>query len=162
MKDGMNIDGVIPDDMRRGGEFHAPPQHTYYPWEFMQGVIMAARILDRAGLPIWDAGDKAIYRAANCLQVRFERAYGGWAASGDDEWMLPFLDTAYGTNWSSAGDQRRLWGAGKNVGFPYVLGGQATSIAKGQGDSSLKSEAGRSLRKHGLRLRTPSKVLRIP
>ncbi len=118
IKNGMIIDGVIPDDLRRGGSFRSPPGQTEYPYEFLQGVIMAARILDRAGMPIWAAGDSAIYRAAQCLQIRFENAYGGWAASGDDEWMLPFLDQAYGTQWS--GDQSRLWKHGKNTGWGYV------------------------------------------
>lgn len=118
IKKNMNIDGVIPDDMRRGGALQNPPGYTNYAWGFMQGQIMAARILERAGLPIWTVGDSALYRAASCLQVRFENLYGGWAAHGDDEWMLPFLDQAYGTKWS--GQQKNLWGHGKNAGWGYV------------------------------------------
>jgi hypothetical protein len=118
MKKGMTIEGVIPDDMRRGGSFKEPPDYTGYAWGFMNGQIVAARILERAGLPIWAVGDSAIYRAAYCLQVRFENTYGGWAAKGDDEWMLPFLDEAYGTQWSD--NQERLWKHGKNAGWGYV------------------------------------------
>ncbi len=118
-KDGVNIDGVMPDDMRRGGSFHAPPGYTNYAWGFLQGQIVAARILERAGMPIWAVGDSAIYRAAYCLQVRFEKQYGGWAARGDDEWMLPFLDRAYSTKWSAA--QKSLWKHGKNAGWGYVV-----------------------------------------
>jgi hypothetical protein len=118
IKNGMIVDGVIPDDLRRGGPFRNPPGYTEYPWEFLQGVIMAARVLERAGMPIWAAGDSAIYRAAHCLQIRFEKNYGGWAVTGDDEWMLPFLDEAYGTQWS--GNQPRLWKHGKNTGWGYV------------------------------------------
>ena len=118
VKKGTNIDGVMPDDMRRGGPFRNPPDHTNYAWGFMQGQIMAARILERAGMPIWLVGDSALYRAAYCLQVRLENQYGGWAARGDDEWMLPFLDRAYGTHWSIR--QERLWGHGKNAGWGYV------------------------------------------
>ncbi len=118
MKAGMSLDGVVPDDMRRGGSFQNPPLHTSYPWEFLQGQIMGARILERAGMPIWESGDRAIYRVAYCLQIRFENDYGGWAAAGDDEWMLPFLDEAYGTQW--ARQQPRLWEHGKNAGWGYV------------------------------------------
>jgi hypothetical protein len=118
MKNGMNIDGVITDDLRRGGSFQEPPAYTGYMWEFMQGQIMAARICERAGMPIWAVGDSAIFRAAYCLQVRFEGKYGGWAAMRDDAWMLPFLDRAYGTNWANG--QERLWGHGKNAGWGYV------------------------------------------
>jgi hypothetical protein len=35
-----------------------------YPWEHLQGVLMAARILERAGLSIWGVADQAIHRAA--------------------------------------------------------------------------------------------------
>lgn len=119
IKSGMNIDGLIPDDMRRGASLREPPAHTDYPWEFLQGQIMAARILERAGLSIWAVGDSVLYRAAYALQVRLEEKYGDWAATDDDEWMLPFLDAAYGTKWS--GQQSRLWQHGKNAGWGYVV-----------------------------------------
>jgi hypothetical protein len=122
MKKGMIVDGIIPDDMRRGGSFKEPPGSTGYAWGFMNGQIMAARILERAGMSIWAVGDSAIYRAAYCLQVRFENKYGGWAAKGDDEWMLPFLDEAYDTRWSNK--QERLWKHGKNAGWGYVTLGK--------------------------------------
>jgi hypothetical protein len=122
LKKNMNLDGVMPDDLRRGGAFQNPPGHTNYAWGFMQGQIMAARILERAGLPIWAVGDSALYRAAYCLQVRFQNLYGEWAARGDDEWMLPFLDKAYGTKWS--GQQKNLWKHGKNAGWGYVTLGK--------------------------------------
>jgi hypothetical protein len=122
VKNGLNIDGVIPDDMRRGGSFSDPPGYTGYPWGHLQGLVMAARILDRAGMSIWAIDNSAIYRAANCLQVRYEQAYGGWAASGDDEWLMPFLDEAYGTNWTAAYDPvaSEVWEHGKNAGWGYV------------------------------------------
>lgn len=119
MKKNMNLDGVMPDDLRRGGKLQNPPGYTNYAWGFMQGQIMAARILERAGMPIWAVGDSAIYRAAYCLQVRYETLYGNWAAHGDDEWMLPFLDKAYGTKWAQ--QQKHLWRHGKNVGWGYVI-----------------------------------------
>jgi hypothetical protein len=114
----MSIDGVITDDMRRGSSWQDPPVHTGYAWEFMQGQIMAARILERAGMSIWAVGDSALYRAACCLQLRFEDRYGAWAAKRDDVWMLPFLNGAYGTHWP--GPEKRLWRHGKNAGWGYV------------------------------------------
>ena len=118
IKKEVALEGVIPDDMRRGGSFQEPPLYTGYAWGFMQGQIMAARILERAGMPIWAVGDSALFRAAYCLQVRFENQYGGWAAKGDDEWMLPFLDKAYGVEWAK--QQKNLWKHGKNAGWGYV------------------------------------------
>ena len=63
VKQGMNIDGVIPDDLRRGGSFKEPPGITGYCWEAMQGLIAGARILDRAGMSIWGTDNQALYRA---------------------------------------------------------------------------------------------------
>jgi len=122
VKEGINIDGLFPDDMRRGGAFSNPPEHTGYPWEHLQGLIVAARILDRMRLSIWDIDNKAIYRAAQALQVRLEKSCGGWKAEGDDEWLLPFLDAAYGTNWSSAYDlcSSRAFKHGKNAGWGWI------------------------------------------
>ncbi len=126
VKQGMNIDGIIPDDMRRGGSFSDPPGYTGYPWEYLQGELMAARILDRAGLSIWNIDNNALYRAAYALQIRLENDYGGWKAEGDDEWQLPYWDEAYGSNWSDAYDPAttRIYDHGKNAGWGYVtLGG---------------------------------------
>jgi hypothetical protein len=115
-KQGVNIDGVIPDDMRRGGSFTTgTPVGTGYPWEHLQGVLMGARILERAGMPIWDVGDQAIYRAAYALEVRIG---GSFVCEGDDLWQLALLDAAYGTTWAQG---KNVWGAGKNAGFAYVL-----------------------------------------
>jgi hypothetical protein len=84
LKQGLNIDGVIPDDMRRNGSFSNPPPKpsTSYHWETLQGIIMGARILERAGMPIWDVADSAIYRAGYILQVRWENDFSGWKADG--------------------------------------------------------------------------------
>ena len=130
---GVDIDGAIPDDVRRGGAFAIPPIYTNYPWGALQGMVMAARILERydPNLSIWSIGEKGIYRAASLLQERWQQQFSGWKATGDDRWLLPFLDGAYGTHWASgAVDESR---AGKNAGWAYVLlggsGGGTTSTA---------------------------------
>ncbi|MFC1483605.1 T9SS type A sorting domain-containing protein [Candidatus Neomarinimicrobiota bacterium] len=120
VKQGLNIDGIMPDDMRRGASFSNPPVHTGYAWEALQGIVSGARILQRIGMPIWEVADSAIYRACYTLQVRWENQFGDWKADGDDLWMLAILDDAYGTNWS-ASQPERLWQHGKNVGWPYVV-----------------------------------------
>ncbi|MBI4612230.1 MAG: alginate lyase family protein [Planctomycetes bacterium] len=124
IKNGVDIDGVFPDDLRRGGSFQEPPIFTGYPWEALQGLVMAARVLERQGLPIWAYGESAILRAASCLQDRFAARYGSaWSATGDDLWMLPFFDKAYGKTWSSG--RTDVWGHGKNAGWGYVLAAAA-------------------------------------
>ncbi len=122
IKKGINIDGIIPDDMRRGGSFKDPPEYTLYAWEHMQGLVVAARILERMGMSIWEVDNRAIYRAAYALHVRLGTTYGYWKAEGDDEWLLLFLDEAYGTNWGSAYDpcSSRVYKHGKNAGWGWI------------------------------------------
>ncbi|MFC1481384.1 T9SS type A sorting domain-containing protein [Candidatus Neomarinimicrobiota bacterium] len=120
IKEGLNIDGIIPDDMRRGTSFKNPPDHTGYAWETLQGIISGARILERSGMPIWGIADSAIYRAGYAIQVRWENQFGSWKAEADDLWMLHFFDDAYGTNWAD-GQLERVWEHGKNAGWPYVV-----------------------------------------
>jgi hypothetical protein len=121
-KEGMLVDGALPDDLRRGGSFADPPGHTDYPWGALQGLVVAARVLERHDpqLVIWHVEDKAIHRAARLMHVSWEQEYGGWAAQGDDAWLPHFLDEAYGTFWA-APDDPESWEAGKNAGWPYVL-----------------------------------------
>ena len=122
---GLDIDGAIADDVRRGGAFAIPPVYTNYPWGALQGMIMAARILERydPNLSIWSTGEKAIYRAASLMQERWQQQFNGWKAAGDDRWLLPFLDQVYGTHWATGAVEELR--AGKNTGWAYVLLGGA-------------------------------------
>lgn len=115
----VNIDGILPDDMRRGGGCSVDPSYTGYPWEAMQGITMAARILERAGMSIWEEDNNAICRAASALQ---DARFGDeWKAKGDDEWQLSFLSRAcQRPDWLS-GYGNGIWRSGKNVGWAYVL-----------------------------------------
>jgi hypothetical protein len=119
---GAGVSGIIPDDMRRGGSFKSPPGYTQYPWEHLQGTVTAARILERAGMPIWDEGDQAIYRAVHQLETVYAEAFGDeWKAVGDDAWMLPFIDAAYGSDFSrDTAEPGRLWKHGKIAGWGIV------------------------------------------
>lgn len=130
VREGLNIDGIMPDDMRRNGPFSNPPPKpvTSYHWEVLQGIVSGARILERFDprLSIWETADKAILRAVKILETEWRRLYNtdgsSWAAKGDDSWMLPFVDAEYGTDFTkNAVDPSRLWGHGKNAGWAYVL-----------------------------------------
>jgi hypothetical protein len=104
---GDSVDGVIPDDLRRGGGFKWPPASTGYPWEAMQGATVQAQLLTRAGYPAWDWCDKALLRAAKFL-------YGiNWQAQGDDGWQPWLLNAAYGTTFPTIASAS----PGKNMGF---------------------------------------------
>ena len=107
-KSGHVIDGALPDDMRRGGTFQWPPASTGYPWEAMQGALLQALILDRAGYDTFAWNDRAILRAAGFL---YDRAI--WLPSGDDTWQPWLLDHVYGMTWSTSSPAH----AGKNMAF---------------------------------------------
>lgn len=118
-RDGLNLDGLQPEEMRRGSSFRSKDiTGTGYPFEALQGWIMAARILERQGMPIWEEGNKALYRAVYSLEIYLTQKEGSaWSFSGDDLWMLALVDKAYGSNFSKG---KNVWGHGKNAGYPYV------------------------------------------
>lgn len=108
IKAGIAIGGVLADDMRRGGGLEWPPSDTDYPWEAMQGAILQAEMLARAGYHSWAWNDKALLRAASFLYNR-----AGWPADSNDSWQPWLLDYRYGTRFRTAPPSRY----GKNFGW---------------------------------------------
>ncbi|MEX1171250.1 MAG: alginate lyase family protein, partial [Chloroflexota bacterium] len=107
-KDGIVIDGALPDEMRRGGTFKWPPAETGYAWEGMQGAVLQAELLRKAGYATWDWSDKALLRATRFLYDRV-----GWKATGDDEWQPWLIDRRYGTGYRAGAPAK----TGKNFGY---------------------------------------------
>ena len=108
---GHNLDGVIGDDQRRAGAFAWPPPHTNYAWEALQGAVLQAQFLSDNGYPAWAWGDAALLRA-----VRWLIDTANYPPTGDDLWLMPLIDRAYGTRYSQRfpdPEQR----PGKSVGF---------------------------------------------
>jgi hypothetical protein len=66
-KEGHSIDGALPDDMRRGGEFRWPPKYTQYAREALTGYVALAEILYRQGYDVYEWEDRALLRAADFL-----------------------------------------------------------------------------------------------
>jgi hypothetical protein len=97
-RDGHSIDGLIPDDMRRGGGFQFPPKHTGYPWGALEGAVLMAEILHRRGYDAWNWGDQALLRAVQALH-RLHELYpaAGWWARGDDMWIPWVVNRACGS-----------------------------------------------------------------
>ncbi|MEO8626855.1 MAG: alginate lyase family protein [Betaproteobacteria bacterium] len=112
MKSGHSIDGALPDDMRRGCSFKWKPCSTGYAWEAMQGAVVQAQLLSRAGYDSWHWSDNAMFRATMFL-YKLNEEVGGWWATGDDKWQPYLIDKAYGANFplSAPGS------AGKNMGW---------------------------------------------
>jgi hypothetical protein len=113
-RNGLAIDGALPDEMRRGGTLAWPPVYTGYAWEAMQGAILQAELLREAGYGAWDWSDRALYRATRFLYDRV-----GWEADGDDEWQPWLIDRRYGTSYRATAPAQ----PGKNFGYTDWLYG---------------------------------------
>lgn len=107
-KSGHNVDGVIPDDQRRGGSFSWPPPKENYVYEALQGALMQAVILHRAGYPVFAARDKALLRAFTWLHQQ-----ASFPAVGDDTWQPHLINHFYGTSFPAPKPSK----PGKNMGY---------------------------------------------
>ena len=108
LKHGHAIDGVLPDDQRRCGAFQWPPCRTNYAWEALQGMLVQAVILSRAGYDVWNWGNQAILRAVTWLYNEAR-----YPAEGDDTWQLHLINFYYGTHFPAPIPAR----PGKNMGW---------------------------------------------
>jgi hypothetical protein len=98
IRDGHDIGGALPDDMRRGCSLRFPPCHTRYPWEALQGALTEAEILSRQGYDTWNWGDQALRRAGEFL-FGLQRQYGSaWEPPEGGRWLPWLLNARYGTN----------------------------------------------------------------
>lgn len=107
-KDGRNIDGVLPDDQRRAGGFTWPPPKENYVYEALQGALLQAELLSRAGYPAYQWGDNALARAFAWLHN-----VAGFPAEGDDSWQPHLVNARYGTGYPAPMPSR----PGKGFGF---------------------------------------------
>ena len=107
-KDGHSIDGVLPDDQRRAGGFEWPPPKENYVYEALQGALLQAIVLARAGHDVWDWGDEALLRAALWLDREAD-----FPAEGDDTWQPYVIRHFYGVELRTTSPCR----PGKNVGW---------------------------------------------
>jgi hypothetical protein len=108
-KNDHSIDGVLPDDQRRGGSFRWPPPHENYVYEALQGALAQAVILERAGYDdVWEWEDRALLRAFRWLNDE-----AGFRPQGDDTWQAPLVDHRYGTSYWDGTPTR----PGKSLGW---------------------------------------------
>ena len=107
-RNGRSIDGVIPDDQRRAGGFSWPAPQENYVWEALQGALVQAVILHRAGYPVWDWENRALLRAVTWLHNEND-----YPAEADDTWQPHVINHYYGTSFPAPVPAR----AGKNVGW---------------------------------------------
>ena len=88
---GRNVDGVIPDDQRRAGSFSWPAPCENHVRMGMNGLVVEAQLLARAGYPAWTWSSSAIKRATTWLTT-----VTGCGFPGDDVWMPYLLNKVYG------------------------------------------------------------------
>jgi hypothetical protein len=108
-KDGHSIDGVLPDDQRRAGSFKWPPPKENYVYEALQGALVQAVILQRAGYSdVFGWGDRALLRAFEWLYT-----HADYPARGDDTWEVYLVNAYYGSSFSAPVPAA----PGKNMGW---------------------------------------------
>ena len=107
-RSGLSLDGVLPDDQRRGGSFTTSPPNENYVWEAMQGLLAQAVMLERAGHTPFAWSDRALLRAA-----RWMYDVNDFPAAADDTWQTSVLNHYYGTSFPEDIPSR----PGKNVGW---------------------------------------------
>lgn len=107
-ENGRSIDGVLPDDQRRGGGFAWPPPKENYVYEGLQGALAQAVMLSGLGHPVWDWEDRALLRAYHWLHEEAD-----FPAEGDDRWQIHIVNFFYGSDFPVS----QTTSPGKNVGF---------------------------------------------
>jgi hypothetical protein len=114
LRDGHPIDGVLPDDQRRGGGFQWPPPRENYVYEALQGALVQAVILDRAGYDAFSWENGALLRAFTWLH---DQAH--FPAEGDDAWQPHIINYFYRVSFPAVTPAR----PGKNMGWvDWTLG----------------------------------------
>jgi hypothetical protein len=108
MKNRRSVDGVLPDDQRRGGRFGWPPPKENYVWEALQGAVATAMILHRQGYDAFEWGDKALLRAVQWLHEQAR-----YPAEGDDTWIPHMINHFYKSTFPAPIPSS----PGKNVGW---------------------------------------------
>lgn len=97
-KEGFDIGGALPDDMRRGGPFQMPnPSPTGYACGGLSGAIAQAEILNRAGYDTYNWVNKAPLRSLQFIQRI------NWQCVSDDAWLVSVINRRYGTNYPVSG-----------------------------------------------------------
>jgi hypothetical protein len=129
-KDGHSIDGVLPDDQRRGGSFSWPPPKEAYVWEALQGALVQAVILKRHGYDVFNWENRALLRA-----VQWLHSQANFPAEGDDNWMPHLVNYFYGTTFPAPVPTS----PGKNMGWTdWTHSGATPSSARPSPPSALQ------------------------
>ena len=130
MIQGHSVDGVLADDQRRAGPFTWPPPKENYVYGALQGALMEAIILHRAGYDVWNWQDQALRRAMKWLYE-----VNDYMPDGDDEWLPHIINYFYKTKFPAPFPAK----PGKNAGWTdWLYGGKyALTLSDNNGDVDI-------------------------
>jgi hypothetical protein len=107
---GQNIDGVLPEEMRRSGAFVWPPPQENYVYTALEGAIGCAVLLSRRGYDVWNWSNQAMLRAYVWLHQQ-----ANYPAGGNDGWQPVIINKIYGTSFPVPSASSIT--PGKNIGW---------------------------------------------
>jgi hypothetical protein len=90
VRDGHRLDGVIPEDQERCGEYSWPPCSTNYIHGAADGMTLSFWMLARQGEDPWSWGDRAALRQMQWKYEVDQPPYAGY------KWQIPVIESAYG------------------------------------------------------------------
>jgi hypothetical protein len=109
-----SIDGALVGDMRRGGAYQWQPVYTAYPWVGLEGLIPAAVILERAGYPALNAGNRALLRTHEYLwNLRRDTGDERWFDGVRSRDIVHLVNVMYGRSFPI----NQTIGGGRTVGY---------------------------------------------
>ena len=91
-RDGQSLDGVIPADQVRCGEYSATPCATNYIHGATDGMTLSFWMLARQGENPWAWGDRAALRQMQWKYANDQAPYSGF------RWQIPVIEAAYGVD----------------------------------------------------------------
>jgi hypothetical protein len=117
-KDGYDFSGLLPNDMRRNGQYYAPgeepagwgpfpgPSKTNYPQVHLYGLLVAIELMDRQGYDSKSWGDQGARRASDAIwrlyqlgKDRDRDAWEWWDAGGAS--MIWLINSMFGQNYAT-------------------------------------------------------------
>jgi hypothetical protein len=122
-KGSLDVDGVLPDDQRRGGSCCTLTKENYV-WEALQGATTQALLLAVQGYDSLNWGNRAIQRA-----VAWEYRVNNFPATGDDHFLPYIVNRVYGTSFSTSSGSAFGKGMGGSEWFAPALTVSANATA---------------------------------
>lgn len=115
-RDGNRLDGVIPEDQERCGEYGWPPCATNYIHGAADGMLAAFHMLSRRGYDAWGWGERAALRQ---YEWKYEVGQPPYVEYDEFRWQIPLVNHAYDTSFDGADPAA----TGKNFAFAAWLFG---------------------------------------